>query len=60
MPRLLCMAPRERPKAGKIVIDWTMGHDPDDFDTYAWQVTCDPKLPDEVVGGLLSEVLKVY
>jgi hypothetical protein len=48
------------PKAGRIVIDWVVGHDPDDFDTYGWRLQCDPKLPDEVVVALLAEVLKVY
>ena len=33
---------------------------PTNFDTYAWQVTCDPQLPDEAVAGIIAEVLKVY
>lgn len=50
----------ELPAEGEIRITWTRGHDPKDFDTYAWGVQCAPSLPDEVVAGILSEVLKVY
>jgi hypothetical protein len=48
------------PPNGTIVIEWAKGHDPNKFDTYAWGVKCDPLLPDEVVSGILSEVLRVY
>jgi hypothetical protein len=54
------MAKTEIPPEGEIRITWARGHDPDDFDTYAWGVQCAPLLPDEVVEGILAEVLKVY
>ena len=52
--------PLDQPKSGTIVIEWVIGHDPTDFDTYGWRVTCEPTLPDEMVAALLAEVLKVY
>ncbi len=54
------MEPRSLPPTGKITIEWSLGHEPNDFDTYAWRVTCDPELPDEAVAGILAEVLKAY
>ncbi len=34
----------EPPASGQIVIEWVVGHDPSDYDTYDWKVTCDPKI----------------
>jgi len=34
------------PGRGEIRIEWRRGHDPEDFDAYAWGVQCDPLLPD--------------
>jgi hypothetical protein len=45
---------------GTIIIEWTVGSDPSDFDTYGWSVRCDPPIPDELVAGILVEVTKVY
>lgn len=54
------MEPSTLPPTGKITIEWSLGHEPNDFDTYAWRVTCYPQLPDEAVAGILAEVLKAY
>lgn len=48
------------PESGVIRIEWAVGHDPDDVDTYAWRVLCDPPISDELVAELLAEVVKVY
>jgi hypothetical protein len=48
------------PPTGTITIEWAVGSDPNDFDTYAWSVRCEPPIPDELVSGLLTEVVKVY
>jgi hypothetical protein len=48
------------PNDGVIRIEWTIGSDPSDYDTYSWSVTCEPEIPDEVVDGILTEVLRVY
>ncbi len=45
---------------GTVTIEWVVGSNPDDLDTYAWSVRCDPAIPDELVSGLLAEVIKVY
>ena len=50
----------EPPQAGTITIEWVIGWDPNDLDTYAWSVRCNPPLPDELAAGLLGEVIKVY
>jgi hypothetical protein len=50
----------DRPKTGIIQIEWVEGHDPADFDTYGWKVTCEPTVDDDLVVGILNEVLKVY
>ena len=47
--------PANSPTTGNIVIEWTVGHDPNDLDTYAWKVTCEPTSPDEMIAGLLAE-----
>ena len=54
------MTPPDAVKSRRITIECMLGHDPDNFDTYAWKVTCEPTLPDELVAGILGEVLKVY
>jgi hypothetical protein len=47
-------------QTGRITIEWTVGWNPEDLDTYKWSVRCDPPIPDELVSGLLAEVIKVY
>ena len=48
------------PQTGTITIEWVVGSNPNDIDTYGWSVRCDPPIPDELVSGLLTEVVKVY
>jgi hypothetical protein len=45
---------------GTISIEWTVGSDPDDAETYAWSVRCDPPIPDQLVSEILAEIVKVY
>jgi hypothetical protein len=37
-----------------------VGHNPADYDTHGWRVTRQPWVPDDLVAGDLTEVLKVY
>jgi len=54
------MDPGAEPKSGTITIEWVVGSDPSDFDTYGWRITCEPKVSDDLVTGVLGEVLRVY
>jgi hypothetical protein len=55
-----CIGSAHPVKSGKIVIEWVIGSDPNDFDTYGWGVKCEPPVSDELVAGILAEVLRVY
>ncbi len=48
------------PQQGRIVIDWVVGHDPTDYGTYEWRLTCEPRVPDNLVAEGLAQVLQVY
>lgn len=45
---------------GVITIEWAMGADPEDFESYSWSVRPDPPVADELVAGILADILAVY
>lgn len=54
------MDTRKIPPSGKITIQWKRGHEAGDPDTYAWEIKCEPQIPDEIAAAILAEILKVY
>ncbi len=47
-------------KSGTISIEWVAAVDAKDAASYGWELRCDPPLPDDLVGDLLKEIVKVY
>jgi len=52
------MSRTELPQNGTISIEWALGSDPDNAETYSWSVRCVPPIPDQLVSEILEEIAR--